>query len=100
MSEDHRAQQPEPSCEPDRRLERERLQDPDREEDERERVRRGAVLARKQVGDEGLRYEAAAEAVESEQSRQAQDDPAGALQLRPPLRCELAALLNGGGESE
>jgi hypothetical protein len=46
----------------------ERLQDADREEHDRERLRRGVVLACEQIRDEGLRDEAAAEAVEREQA--------------------------------
>src|SRR5205823_3888314 len=40
------------------------------------------------------------EAVEREQAREAQDGPAGALQLRPSLRGELSSLFDGGRESE
>ena len=53
---------------------RERLEDADREEDDRECVGRGVVLAYEQVGDERLRDKAAAEAVEREQCRQPQHD--------------------------
>src|SRR5204863_8188996 len=48
----HRPEQAEALRESYRDLKRERLQQSDREEDERERVRRGTVLAREQVGDE------------------------------------------------
>jgi hypothetical protein len=76
VGEDHRSQQSDPVGEADGGLEGERLQDPDREEHDRERVRRGVVLAREQVGDEGLGDEAAAEAVEREEGGEPRDDAA------------------------
>jgi len=68
------------------------------EEEERERLRGCVVLAHEQVGDEGLRDEAAAEAVERKESRQSQHDPARAVERRSWLRLELLAPLDRGRE--
>ena len=94
MGEDHRPQKADPAGEPDGALEGERLQEADREEDDRQRVRGGVVLAHEQVGDKRLRDEAAAEAVESEQRREAHDDLAGSVQRRQQLLLELVAELD------
>ena len=67
VGEDHRAQEAEPAGEANGDLEGERLEEADREEDDRECLRGGAVLAGEEVGDERLRHEAATEAVEREQ---------------------------------
>src|SRR6266508_6601729 len=82
VGEDHRPQETDAAGEPDGGLEGERLQDPDREEEDRERLRRGVVLAREEIGDERLGDEAAAEAVEREQRREPRDDAAGAVEWR------------------
>ena len=68
MGEDHRAQESEPARKPNGGLKGEGLKNADREEDDGERLWRGVVLAHEEVGDEGLRDEAAPEAVECEQS--------------------------------
>src|SRR6266545_773789 len=64
-------------------LEGERLEDADGEEDEPERLWRGAELAGEPVGDEGLDDEAAREGVEREERREAEHDRAGPVQGRP-----------------
>jgi hypothetical protein len=93
MGEHHRAKEPDPAGDPHGRQKGEGLKDPDREEEDGERLRRGVVLARKQVGDEGLRHEAPAEAVEGEQAREAHHDAARAVQRRQRLLLELVAAL-------
>jgi hypothetical protein len=67
VAEDHRSQERVAASEANGDLKRERLQKTDREEDDGERLRRGPVFAREQIGDERLRHKAAAEAVEREQ---------------------------------
>jgi hypothetical protein len=68
VGEDHRPQETDAAGEPDGGLEGECLQDADREEDDRERLRRGVVFACEEIGDEGLGDEASAEAAEREQT--------------------------------
>ena len=99
MGEDHRPQEADAAGEPDGGLEGERLHDPDREEDDGERLRRGVELAREQVGDERLRHEAAPEAVEREQARETHDDAAGAVEPWQGLLLELVSTLDCGREA-
>jgi hypothetical protein len=73
-----------------------RLEDADREEDDGERVSRRPILPHKQVSNERLRNEAAAEAVEREQRGQAHHDPSGAVKRGQRLRFELLTPLDRG----
>jgi hypothetical protein len=66
VGEDHRAEEADLRGESHGGLERQCLQDSDREEDEAERLRAGAVLACEEVGDEGLGDEPTAKTVEGE----------------------------------
>ena len=86
MREDHRPQEADPAREPYGGLERERLEDADGEEDRAEQLRRRVEPARQPVREERVDDEAPAEAVEREEGRETQDDPARAVKRRPFLQ--------------
>ncbi len=98
MGEHHRPQQTEAPGETDGGLERRRLENPDREEDDPERLGRSAVPAGEQVRDERLRDEAAAEAVQGEERRQSPDVAPRAIQRRPSCSAGFGVMVDAGRE--